>query len=299
MADPSDLSNSRPDSSHVAFDTSGVCRLREIAMPDQLRLVEYRNGGERVYYENEKVHTLSLYLRGGYETWRTDTQSERGSPGSFCLMPRDSYTAWNVGEQQDFSHLYFSDDYLRRIALTTFDIDPRRVELPELTFYQDLGLEAIFRHSMLGWDWRGPDSTMAVEQGIQTLLVNLIRNLKLGSNHDATLTGGLAPMMVARLKEFIEANLHRQISLAELAAQAQLSEYHFARMFKISLAQTPQQYVTERRVALAKRLLAARDALPLAEVALNCGFSSQSHFGRVFRQVVGLTPGQWRKRQIN
>lgn len=292
MADPR---NQKSAPAHVAFDTSGVSRLREILLPDQLKLVEYRNGGERVYYENEQVHTLSLYLRGGYQTWRTDRQSERGSPGSFCLMPRDSYTAWNVGEQQDFSHLYFSDDYLRRIALTTFDIDPRRVELPELTFYQDEALEAIFRHSMLGWDWQGPDSAMAVEQGTQTLLVNLIRNLKLGQNPDVALTGGLAPMMVARLKEFIEANLHRQISLAELAALAQLSEYHFARMFRVSLAQSPQQYIAERRITRAKQLLKAPDKPALADIALACGFSSQSHFGRVFRQSVGVTPGRWRK----
>jgi len=295
MADQADVLNPKPDSAHVAFDTSGVSRLREILMPDKLKLVEYRNGGERVYYENDQVHTLSLYLRGGYETWRTDTASERGAPGCFCLMPMDSYSSWNVGEQQDFSHLYFSDDYLRRIALTTFDIDPRRVELPQLTFHQDPALEAIFRHSMLDWDWQGVDSTLAVEQGVQTLLVNLIRNLKLGSGNETALTGGLAPVMVARLKEFIDANLHRQISLTELATIAELSDYHFARMFRTSLARTPQQYITEQRIMRAKQQLTDPRKLPLAEIALACGFSSQSHFGRVFRQSTGVTPGRWRK----
>jgi len=287
--------NADTQSQHISFAESHARRVREIQLPEGARLVEYVNGNDRVFYENDQLHTLSLYLVGGYETWRTDTKSQKGAPGHFCLMPKDSYSAWNIGSEQNFAHLYFTDDYLKRIALTTFDMDPRRVELPQLTYSKDAALEAIFRHSILNWDWQSTGSAMALEQGAQTLLVNLIQTLGVGKTLSASLTGGLSPVVQARVREFIDANLHRQILLLELADLAELSEYHFARMFKVSFAQTPQQYITRQRVERAKQLLCLPEARGLSDIALACGFSSQSHLGRAFKQYLGVTPGAYRK----
>lgn len=277
------------------FTESDVEHLREIQLPAGVRLVEYHNGGEQVFYENEAQHTFSLYLDGGFETFRTDAQGPKGAPSHFCLMPQDSYSAWDVGTRQRFAHLYFSDDYLKRIALTTFDMDPRRVSLPQLTFAHDPALDAIFRHSLMSWDWTTRNSALAVEQGVQTLLVNLIRGLGVGKSLPESLSGGLSPRVMARVLEFIEANLDRPILLGELAQQAGLSEYHFARMFKISQAQTPQQCITRLRLERAKRLLCLQPAQSLADISLACGFSSQSHLGRVFKQYLGVTPGSYRQ----
>jgi AraC family transcriptional regulator len=58
---------------------------------------------------------------------------------------------------------------------------------------------------------------------------------------------------------------------------------------------TPHQWLTERRVDTAKRLLKGGD-LPLAQIALACGFANQSHFTRVFRSFVGCTPAAWQRR---
>lgn len=96
-----------------------------------------------------------------------------------------------------------------------------------------------------------------------------------------------------RMAEYIEANLHRTIRLEELAAAAALSPYHFLRAFRKEVGITPVRYVWKRRVERAKFLLRTTSA-PLAVVALECGFSGQSHFTTVFKRETGHTPLQYR-----
>ena len=76
--------------------------------------------------------------------------------------------------------------------------------------------------------------------------------------------------------------------------QASLSPFHFARSFKQSTGLTPHQYVTERRMRMAKYLLSHAHRR-LAEVGRLAGFSSQSRFTTVFRKNVGATPGEYRR----
>jgi AraC-like DNA-binding protein len=96
-----------------------------------------------------------------------------------------------------------------------------------------------------------------------------------------------------RVREYVEAHLSESIDLAELAATAGLSVFHFARQFKQSAGVAPHHYVVQRRVARAQEMLARTD-LALSEIALATGFSDQSHFARHFRQMLGMTPGQFR-----
>ncbi|MBK3423861.1 helix-turn-helix transcriptional regulator, partial [Methylobacterium ajmalii] len=116
-------------------------------------------------------------------------------------------------------------------------------------------------------------------------------------------TGGLSPAIRRRTAEVIEARLAEALSLDDLAEAAGLSPFHFAKMFKASFGVPPHRYVTERRIARAKDLLgkglpgedfSAAGRESLAEVALACGFASQSHFTRRFKQATGFTPAAWR-----
>jgi transcriptional regulator GlxA family with amidase domain len=96
-----------------------------------------------------------------------------------------------------------------------------------------------------------------------------------------------------RVREYIEAHLHDSIELVELAAIAGLSIFHFARQFKQSAGVTPHYYVIQSRIERAQELLASTD-LSLSEIAFATGFSDQSHLTRHFRQLIGVTPGQFR-----
>ena len=94
--------------------------------------------------------------------------------------------------------------------------------------------------------------------------------------------------------DHIHERLDAELSLDHLAAVAHMSPYHFARLFKNSTGLPPHQYVIARRVERAKELLRDRGPLPLAEVAAEAGFSSQSHFTRHFKRIVGVTPQRFR-----
>ena len=72
------------------------------------------------------------------------------------------------------------------------------------------------------------------------------------------------------------------------------SALRFLRTFTQLTGMTPHAWISETRLQAARAMMQRRD-LPLAQIALDCGFSHQSHMGHVFRQHLGLTPGQYRQ----
>jgi AraC family transcriptional regulator len=89
--------------------------------------------------------------------------------------------------------------------------------------------------------------------------------------------------------DYIEANLDRELSLAELAAVAGFSVPHFKVLFRRATGLSPHRYVVERRVERARQLLLKRDQ-SMGDVALEAGFTHSSHMVRCFRRVLGITP---------
>jgi AraC family transcriptional regulator len=125
------------------------------------------------------------------------------------------------------------------------------------------------------------------------LLTHLIQHYSNVQWKLPTVTGGLSPSTLRNVLGYIEENLAQPLTLADLATQASLSEYHFARMFRQSVQMAPHQYVMQRRMEKARDLVQFTQ-LPLTEIALACGFSSASHFSNRFRSVMGITPSQLR-----
>jgi AraC-like DNA-binding protein len=107
--------------------------------------------------------------------------------------------------------------------------------------------------------------------------------------------GGLAPRQLRSACEFIEANLHGDPSIADIAAECGLSGSYFAKAFKQATGAPPHAWLSMRRIARAKQLLSGTN-VELAEIALACGFVDQSHFSRAFRKTEGCSPGRWRRR---
>ena len=84
------------------------------------------------------------------------------------------------------------------------------------------------------------------------------------------------------------------IHAKDLSAVAQRSTSHFSHAFRRTLGVAPHKWLIEQRVVLSKEKL-RDDDFSLSDVALECGFSDQSHLTRVFRQAVGVSPGAWRR----
>ena len=106
----------------------------------------------------------------------------------------------------------------------------------------------------------------------------------------ATMNGEHA--RIRRVCDLIEDELGEDLALDTLAAEAQMSSWHFLRVFRRETGATPHLYVLQRRLARARRLLEAGESL--AEVAAATGFSDQSHLTNRFRRTYGVTPAVFR-----
>lgn len=104
----------------------------------------------------------------------------------------------------------------------------------------------------------------------------------------------LSPPKLKRVIDFIEANLQESIGLDDLAAAAGLSANHFLRVFKLATGETPYHFLRNRRLERARRLL-TEGTMPLAQLALECGFANQAHFTAAFSRELGVSPGRYRR----
>jgi AraC family transcriptional regulator len=106
--------------------------------------------------------------------------------------------------------------------------------------------------------------------------------------------GGLAPWQERRAKEIMRARHASQLTIADVAAECRLTPSHFSRLFRRSTGVAPHEFLSQLRIDEAQRLM-LNTKLPLADIALICGFGDQSHFTRVFSRSIGASPGAWRK----
>lgn len=100
-----------------------------------------------------------------------------------------------------------------------------------------------------------------------------------------------------RAKDYL-AGSNGDISMLDAAKACGLSRGHFARAFKAAVGHTPHQWLLRHRIARAKEFM-TRDELSIADIALLCGFSDQSHLTRVFTRLVGTSPAAWRRGQYS
>jgi AraC family transcriptional regulator len=110
----------------------------------------------------------------------------------------------------------------------------------------------------------------------------------------ATLQGGLSGWQLRQQKQYIEKSLALKILVPDMAARAGLSTGHFGRAFRLSVGQTPHEYIRRQRIIRAQALMITSDQ-SLACIALEVGFCDQAHLAKVFSRLVGMTANAWRR----
>ena len=118
------------------------------------------------------------------------------------------------------------------------------------------------------------------------------------SKHSHTLrqpSGRLSSRALKHVIEYVHEHLGDNLSLSDLAAEVNLSTYHFARLFKQSLGYSPHQYILQNQVERAQKLIEITDKPNLADIGLTVGFHDQAHFTRAFKRFVGTTPRRFLK----
>ncbi|MBD2776056.1 AraC family transcriptional regulator [Iningainema tapete] len=136
-------------------------------------------------------------------------------------------------------------------------------------------------------------SRLYVESMATTLAVHLLRHYS-ALPTIKKYTDGLPPSKLRLAIEYINDNLSRDLTLAELAAVVKLSPNYFISLFKRSTGLSPHQYVLKCRIEWAKALL-AENKLSIIEVCDRVGFQNHSHFTTVFRRLMGTTPRAYRE----
>ena len=107
---------------------------------------------------------------------------------------------------------------------------------------------------------------------------------------------GMSPQQLRRVLDCIESRIAEPLRIRRLAQEAEMSPFHFSRMFKRATGHPPHRFVTMHRMEKAKKLLARSD-MPIVAVASAVGYLTQAHFTSAFGRHVGVTPKTYRLSQ--
>lgn len=247
---------------------------------------------EETAYIRPGHHTLSYYLGGGYRTERNELPGMYGSPGRLCTLPDDHESRWVVRDRLRFMHVYFLPEHFTRRAIQELDREPRELTLADRTYFEHAQIAHLCA-SLDQMPWNGPDDLLRANETVHEALSHLLRSQSMPLQN-VSMKGGVAPGVRRRLAEYIDAHLDSNITLGMLADTAGLSEFHFARMFRISFGMPPHAWIAERRLERARQLLKST-GVPLQQVADACGYADLSHFSHRFRAAVGVSPRQYRQ----
>ncbi|MDV7338911.1 AraC family transcriptional regulator [Terasakiella sp. A23] len=269
---------------------SNAKMLSHVKVGGDCALTIWTNDSGQVSYDRTEGHTFSFYLNGGQGVSRLDHGKVQGWPGSICVFPQGHSSSWEINERFEFLHVYLSDQELRRQFAQTFDKDARLLDVREHTFINSDQLKQAFvQLQNAAFD----EDPMYAEEGVTSLLCEAMASDVLGEFRRPSLTGGLSPKNLKIVKDYVMANLDRPITLRELAALVNLSEYHFQRNFKAQCGVSPHVWMTHLRIDHSKHLMGQKQSL--ADISSACAFSSQSHFSRTFKSYTGMTPGAYLK----
>ncbi|WP_282610389.1 AraC family transcriptional regulator [Pelagibius sp. Alg239-R121] len=249
-----------------------------------------RLGNGYFEYGAPNHHTLSVYLKGGRGVRRLNgsgrratSDPRRGAPDAICVLPKDYETVWTNDSYVSMFHVYFEQAELEAL------MGQRVASLEPVIFGRDQILQATVRNLILALDWDAGADRLVLEHAILSLLARV-----LGGALQEEAGAGLTAGQLSRVEDLMRSEPAAAHSIAGFAAELDISPRHFARCFKASTGLTPGRMLRQARVERAIDLIIAGQ--DLAEVALDCGYSSQSHLTSQFKAETGMTPGQFRQR---
>ncbi|MEM1107646.1 MAG: AraC family transcriptional regulator [Planctomycetota bacterium] len=215
------------------------------------------------------------------------------------LVPAYEAYTWEWADSKNAylsTHTCLDPALVRRVAEEVLGMNPDVVQLRHLFNVHDQQMHRLI--SLLHQELTGGDvgSALYVDSLSQALALHLLRNYAVDAPPAPQGPPRIGHRDLDQVRQYIEAHLGDDITLDQLAGVTELSKHHFARLFKQSMGQTPHRYLMERRVERAKQLLRspAEDFRTIASIALACGFTDQSHLGRHFKRIVGVTPAEFR-----
>ncbi len=238
-------------------------------------------------------HVVMTYLEADTPIERVlEGRRERSTarPGTVTTIPSASESAWDIERGLAAVHLYVAPAALARCAPELVGRD--RFELAPRTATPDPLGSTLLRTLA---EPATQDDRLFLDRAYALFLHHLLRahGTEPTKNVPAP-RGGLAPWQLKRTIERLSDQVASNVGLAELAADAGLSVFHFCRAFKRSTGVPPHQWRQMRRVERGRELLDTTDK-GILEIALEVGYQDASKFTATFRKRTGMTPSQYRR----
>ena len=254
--------------------------------------------GELEISEGLTHHLITFFLTDNQrQVTHLDSHGEydgQMNKGEFYLCPAaaSGFTSWTAADET--LHLFIKPDLLRSVAIETECLNPDKIELLPVLKTYDSQIEQLSKLLFQETQNNSFGGKLYLESLSQVLVIHLLRNYSVFEPVFREYNGGLSPYKLRKTIDYIHADLDRDLSLEVMAKQIGMSRSYFADRFKQAMGVAPHQYVIQQRIERAKRLLKER-SLTISEIALECGFASQSHLNKVFRKYVGTTPRNYRE----
>lgn len=166
--------------------------------------------------------------------------------------------------------------------------------LHEKLNFQDAGLRMLMSLLVTESEAGGPFGRLYADSLVHALASKFVQLGGAIRPPDKPIKSGLPGHLLRRVLERMNSEFSTDLRLTTLAAESGYSRAHFLRMFRAAKGQTPHQYLLSLRLENAVRLMKERST-PLIDVAVACGFSSHTHFTKVFRSKFGVLPSQFRR----
>jgi AraC family transcriptional regulator len=234
------------------------------------------------------VPRLAVNLTAARVSGGLDNDSPRGFDArrhSLFLTPAGAPVTWRKDSPSRHLGIYFHPDVFDSADEGT----PLRCELPCLLNVSIPGIGQLADQLVDELQSSGILKAEAADSLARLVLIRLARRFHRASSAAPALT----PKAIERLTDYVVAHLSERILVADLAGQVGLSPNHFAASFTERTGRSPHRFVLAIRIERATTLL-GRSTLSLAQIAHDCGFSSQQHLSNVFRQHLGTTPSRLR-----
>ena len=246
-----------------------------------------------------KGPVVNLHLSAPHRlVQRQDGRTRSGlvATNDAAVTPAGMPGYWRTDAASEDMSMLLEEGFLRRVATVT-GVEPERVELVPLFSAPEPQIEHIGLSLLSEMESGGLGGELYAESLARVLALHLLRNhssLGCKSKRSIGRKGNFSRRTIERATDYINDNLARKLTLAEIAEAAHMSPHHFARSFKATTGLTPHRYVIHRRVEWAKSLISDTD-LTVAEVAAAVGFSNPSHLAHHVRRLLGVSPGALRR----
>jgi AraC family transcriptional regulator len=304
MPDPPTLGAARFDPAELArrLDGDPQCVTRRCSVPDAgwksvlVRVSQRRDPSGQAGLGTLPHPRIMLVSRGSVAVRRRDGAVRRTAqlaPGKAWVVPAGAplnydWTGAGGGIREMIVMVLPQDDLARTAALLSRGRSAP-VTVPEAVLTEDPVVRSVLtglaRAMAAGVDELYAESSAAF------LSAHLLSHY--GTGAPGRIAAGREDARVQTAVEFMRDSLHLPVSLADIAASAGLSPYHFLRVFRAATGVPPHRFLTRMRIDAARRRLEDSD-LSVTEIALLCGFGSASQFSTAFRRETGMAPRTFR-----